>query len=120
MNHLNQVAEVHGGQVPLHGRLFAQWMHHAYPRECSYPQYLETAISELPQEFKAKTGLSDWASKTEKKASEKEERVTAEAEAAALAEEKAQCIPWTAGEELVAPVPPVERKLAAASEALSP
>eukprot|EP00411_Alexandrium_monilatum_P125784 CAMPEP_0175655760 /NCGR_PEP_ID=MMETSP0097-20121207/12062_1 /TAXON_ID=311494 /ORGANISM="Alexandrium monilatum, Strain CCMP3105" /LENGTH=435 /DNA_ID=CAMNT_0016961817 /DNA_START=14 /DNA_END=1318 /DNA_ORIENTATION=- len=28
---LQGVAERHGGRVPLHGRLFAQWMHHAYP-----------------------------------------------------------------------------------------
>eukprot|EP00411_Alexandrium_monilatum_P096386 CAMPEP_0175763382 /NCGR_PEP_ID=MMETSP0097-20121207/67715_1 /TAXON_ID=311494 /ORGANISM="Alexandrium monilatum, Strain CCMP3105" /LENGTH=475 /DNA_ID=CAMNT_0017073123 /DNA_START=41 /DNA_END=1464 /DNA_ORIENTATION=+ len=34
---LHLIAAKHGGQVPLHGRLFAQWMHHAYPRECPYP-----------------------------------------------------------------------------------
>ena len=26
---LSQITTHHGGQVPLHGRLFAQWMHHA-------------------------------------------------------------------------------------------
>merc|ERR1719191_520311 len=34
---LDEVAQFHGGEVPLHGRLFAQWMHHAYPRECVFP-----------------------------------------------------------------------------------
>jgi len=34
---LDEVAEHHGGSVPLHGRLFAQWLHHAYPRECPFP-----------------------------------------------------------------------------------
>jgi len=34
---LEDVAEVNGGHVPLHGRLFAQWMHYAYPRECPFP-----------------------------------------------------------------------------------
>ncbi|CAK9022074.1 unnamed protein product [Durusdinium trenchii] len=34
---LDDVAGHHGGMVPIHGRLFAQWMHEAYPRECSYP-----------------------------------------------------------------------------------
>jgi hypothetical protein len=34
---LQEIADHHGGRVPLHGRLFAQWMHHAYPRECPYP-----------------------------------------------------------------------------------
>lgn len=34
---LEGVAAFHGGEAPLHGRLFRQWMHHAYPFECSYP-----------------------------------------------------------------------------------
>jgi len=37
LHRLHQVAASNGGHVPLHGRLFAQWMHHAYPRECPYP-----------------------------------------------------------------------------------
>merc|ERR550537_1354143 len=37
LRRLNEVAVSNGGQVPLHGRLFAQWLHHAYPRECPYP-----------------------------------------------------------------------------------
>jgi len=35
---LNDIAQEHNGVVPLHGRLFAQWMHHAFPRECPFPQ----------------------------------------------------------------------------------
>lgn len=34
---LNRVAAAHAGQVPLHGRLFAQWLHYAFPRECPFP-----------------------------------------------------------------------------------
>jgi len=34
---LEEVAARHEGAVPLHSRLFAQWMHHAYPRECGFP-----------------------------------------------------------------------------------
>eukprot|EP00927_Polykrikos_kofoidii_P047784 TRINITY_DN4206_c0_g1_i5.p1 TRINITY_DN4206_c0_g1~~TRINITY_DN4206_c0_g1_i5.p1 ORF type:complete len:691 (-),score=103.87 TRINITY_DN4206_c0_g1_i5:126-2054(-) len=34
---LNAIAGAHGGDVPLHGRLFAEWLHHAFPRECPYP-----------------------------------------------------------------------------------
>ena len=34
---LDEVAQQNHGQVPLHGRLFAQWLHHAYPRECPFP-----------------------------------------------------------------------------------
>merc|ERR1711957_147436 len=34
---LREVAEPNGGLVPLHDRLFAWWMHFAYPQECPYP-----------------------------------------------------------------------------------
>jgi hypothetical protein len=34
---LHKIAEVHGGEVPLHGRLFAQWLHYVFPRECPFP-----------------------------------------------------------------------------------
>jgi len=37
MDRLNEIASHHHGQVPLHGRLFMQWMHHAYPQECPFP-----------------------------------------------------------------------------------
>jgi len=34
---LHEVAAHHDGVVPLHGRLFTQWLHYAYPRECNFP-----------------------------------------------------------------------------------
>lgn len=38
---LQAIAAHHGGMVPLHGRLFAQWLHLAFPSECSYPHIPE-------------------------------------------------------------------------------
>jgi len=40
---LHTIAERHGGEVPLHGRLFAQWLHFAFPRECPFPSLVESA-----------------------------------------------------------------------------
>jgi len=34
---LHQIAEANGGAVPLHGRLFAQWLHYVFPHECVFP-----------------------------------------------------------------------------------
>jgi len=34
---LLSVAAHNGGEVPLHGRLFTQWLHFAFPYECPYP-----------------------------------------------------------------------------------
>jgi len=34
---LSGIAAHSGGMVPLHGRLFTQWLHFAFPHECPYP-----------------------------------------------------------------------------------
>jgi hypothetical protein len=34
---LRSIASLHGGAIPLHGRLFMQWMHHVFPVECPFP-----------------------------------------------------------------------------------
>jgi len=34
---LEQIAANSNGKVPLHGRLFAQWLHYAFPNECPFP-----------------------------------------------------------------------------------
>jgi hypothetical protein len=41
---LHTVAAHHAGTVPLHGRLFAQWMHFAFPLECPYPHVVEDSM----------------------------------------------------------------------------
>merc|ERR1719401_1494713 len=38
---LHWISERHEGKVPLHGRLFSQWLHYVYPNECPYPHILE-------------------------------------------------------------------------------
>jgi len=38
---LRDIAERNEGEVPLHGRLFAQWLHRAFPYECSFPHVAE-------------------------------------------------------------------------------
>lgn len=62
---LQSIADRHGGDVPLHTRLFSQWMHHAFPNECPYPQVAKDVValdprtwtgskSKAPQEERAK------------------------------------------------------------------
>jgi len=46
LTRLDDISASHGGKVQLHGRLFAQWMHHAYPRECPYPHMSGTTTQE--------------------------------------------------------------------------
>mmetsp|Transcript_31087 Transcript_31087/g.97571 ORF Transcript_31087/g.97571 Transcript_31087/m.97571 type:complete len:187 (-) Transcript_31087:211-771(-) len=51
LNRLEDVAAHHGGAVPLHGRLFAQWLHYVFPRECPFPHRRGTTVSATPMEF---------------------------------------------------------------------
>jgi len=45
---LHAVGKRHGGEVPLHGRLFAQWMHLVFPSECPYPHIVEDTVVLTP------------------------------------------------------------------------
>merc|ERR1719238_1514234 len=48
---LDEVAKHHGGLVPLHGRLFTQWLHYAYPRECNFPHIAGTIDPKRPEDI---------------------------------------------------------------------
>merc|ERR1719421_609310 len=48
---LTDIASAHGGQVPLHGRLFAQWLHYVFPQECAFPHKSGVASTATPTEF---------------------------------------------------------------------
>jgi len=56
LERLDQIALHHGGEVPLHGRLFAQWMHHAYPRECPFPHEAGTINPQTADEWMKESG----------------------------------------------------------------
>jgi len=67
LSRLDEIAEYHGGSVPLHGRLFAQWMHNAFPHECSYPHMSGTTKPLRAEDFQMQTGLPVSASRDEMK-----------------------------------------------------
>merc|ERR1719166_86040 len=88
---LNEIAEMHGGRVPLHGRLFAQWMHHAYPRECLFPSVSGTTNTPSLDEW-----LGDMVATQEEM-----EWMSSNGE---VLDHEAVSLPWIEIEELVAPV----------------
>jgi len=53
---LESIAQSNSGQVPLHGRLFAQWMHHAFPRECPFPHQGGSTNPQTPDEWMQASG----------------------------------------------------------------
>jgi hypothetical protein len=50
---LDEIATHHRGLVPLHGRLFTQWLHYAYPRECNFPHAAGTIDPKRPEDLMA-------------------------------------------------------------------
>jgi hypothetical protein len=48
---LEQIARTSGGKVPLHGRLFAQWLHYVFPRECPFPFKSGSTTSATPAQY---------------------------------------------------------------------
>jgi len=56
LDRLEEIASHHGGRVPLHGRLFSQWLHHAFPRECPYPHVSGTTNPQTADEWLESTG----------------------------------------------------------------
>jgi hypothetical protein len=51
VSQLEKLAQSHGGMVPLHGRLFAQWLHFAFPHECPLPTKNGATTAATPSEF---------------------------------------------------------------------
>jgi hypothetical protein len=56
---IQRIADMNAGLVPLHGRLFAQWMHHVFPRECPYPHESGKISPQTPDEWMQETGQED-------------------------------------------------------------
>jgi hypothetical protein len=59
MQRLQDIAAKHGGVIPIHGRLFGLWMHHAFPRECPFPHASGTTSFQTAEEWMLKTGQTD-------------------------------------------------------------
>merc|ERR1719310_788642 len=54
---LDEVAAHHDGKLPLHGRLFAQWLHYAFPQDCPYPHVAGTVKPETPLRWEETGGV---------------------------------------------------------------
>lgn len=122
---LEQVAAKNGGKVPIHGRLFAQWIHHAYPRECPYPHESGTVSPQTPDEWMQSTGASDYS------ASRDEMKRAVDGDVCEIDDQgkpKGPCnedeaLPWSEDEELLGSHQPATAPavaVAAASEAGAP
>eukprot|EP00435_Cladocopium_sp_Y103_P034681 s3413_g9.t1 len=97
VSQLQSIAKEHGGQVPIHGRLFAQWLHYVFPRDCLFPHKSGSAQSLSPNQY----GDGYLASDDEMEAHAKDTR--AEIPLATMKREELQWMSqWSEDEELFA------------------
>jgi len=92
LTRLGEIADHHDGLVPLHGRLFAQWMHHAYPLECPYPHAAGTSSPLTPDEWMESFGANQVESSLEDRTHFIKQKEVAK---------QSETLPWTHVEELV-------------------
>merc|ERR1719195_2145231 len=95
---LDGIAQIHGGIVPLHGRLFTQWMHHAYPRECRFPHVIGAVNRISPNEWMDAMDLET----VEASEGDMEMHVSYDEQDIMTGALKADALPWSMVEELVA------------------
>jgi hypothetical protein len=93
LGHLDAIAALHDGVVPLHGRLFAQWMHHAYPRECPYPHMTGTTRQQSVNEWTLETGKDTVATEEEMHQFTNQKHP--------VVEDNEGFVPWSSEEELL-------------------
>merc|ERR1719491_2671724 len=53
---LYSIADATNGEVHLHGRLFAQWLHYAFPNDCTFPHIVENESKSTASHFHASAG----------------------------------------------------------------
>jgi len=94
---LDEVATFHGGKVPLHGRLFAQWFHFVFPRECAFPHVAGTVSPQTPGEFSLLLGEDALAAGAE----EMHQHLNSEHAKVPISPEAGAAM-WTLQEELIA------------------
>lgn len=52
------IAERNAGAVPLHGRLFAQWMHMAFPNECPFPHSIKDTKALMTSHWSGRAAIA--------------------------------------------------------------
>merc|ERR1719272_2230861 len=55
---LEEIARLSGGRVPVHGRLFSQWLHFVFPLECPYPHVAGVVKPMSQSEWKELVGMA--------------------------------------------------------------
>jgi len=101
---LDDIAAPHDGVVPLHGRLFGQWMHHAFPREFPLPHLSGTTSQQTAEEWMSETSSS--ASASQEEMVQFSNKINTHEPLAATSSDSHEALPWLHEEELLVPRTP--------------
>merc|ERR1740117_516176 len=94
----------HSGMVPLHGRLFAQWLHYVFPRVCPFPHQEGTIDPRSKNELDGVETIKASMKERERVAEQGEKRETQRYQHAAKEEDAGEVwmAQWSDEEELMA------------------
>lgn len=98
LRRLDEVAAHHNTYVPLHGRLFAQWLHLLLPRDCPFPHAAGTVRPLTPDEWGRETHQDPLAA-----VEEMQQYVEESAHRRHTPFEEGKCMLWSMVEELAVP-----------------
>jgi hypothetical protein len=93
---LQRISRINGGKVLLHGRLFAQWLHYVFPRECQFPHKAGSHTAHTPFQYGAESLVKS--DEVAKHAAVRNESVAVEADL----EDPQWMSQWSEEEELLA------------------
>jgi len=96
---LDEMSAVHDGSIPLHARLFSQWLHHAFPRECPYPGKTVSRRPITADSWLGAQNMSNFVSDEELEALIEEEEVVHVKDL--VDGDMEETLPWDPEEELV-------------------
>jgi len=103
---LQEVADYHDGRVPIHGRLFAQWLHHVFPHECQYPHLSGSKHPQWVEDFEEETGKLVQMTDQQMASFVANASITLAPKASkTLSADVGSCAPWQQEEELFASIP---------------
>eukprot|EP00928_Gymnodinium_smaydae_P026958 TRINITY_DN21002_c0_g1_i1.p1 TRINITY_DN21002_c0_g1~~TRINITY_DN21002_c0_g1_i1.p1 ORF type:complete len:228 (-),score=47.46 TRINITY_DN21002_c0_g1_i1:94-777(-) len=110
LRQLKDIERVNGGSIPLHGRLLALFLHHAFPRECPYPHGAGFSVDPMiPADYDTMMGYESASVEPKEKqhkwyAEYKELKKQLNASMAKADSEDSQALlPWDTEESLLAP-----------------
>jgi len=97
IDRLIDLASLHEDQVPIHSRLFSEWMHHAFPLDCPYP----TVATKMEFSAEEVTAMSSGLTEEEMQSYVQTDTCAISADGRVECHGETEDLPWSGKQELL-------------------